>query len=1187
MAFSVQSRSARGNPLPPAPEGAGPRLAAAIQSLGTTGDDLASPHRALASRALTELTGQPDDRIAIKTIPSSKNLENRLGEALARTPSILVVICPEMLGERVLEETERQTTSDAVPLVLVLCGEQIRAQVVGPANELVLRLRGALEEPAGRPSPTAQADTVPEMPSVGAADWRSWSYEKWNDRLIDYCLRYESPDPPPVERLAATPEELVVLVKTTHDEVDCVTRAFVDACLTRIPSGRSFYGFCGSDLGRRRASEVPWTPEAEEAPYFFAMLWFTCLVAYGYPDTKGGFYERIWALIKKEDHLQGLPELWWEVGEWTLRMNEADAPIRLLSLPPKDDFRTKIGESHFLAFPHKHDRQQIARVLVEADLVGFEPPITPVIFGLQAERSRFSTLFREDLDNFVSKFVDGGRDPRDSAFWRAVRQEALQPSYIAGAGQLRRARTSILGVYDEGFLPLLGCSKHWSPPPGYCVHTLDNPIGQFDHYVVAEEGGVDAVHQVMFKSVGLLGPGPRALINQGALVFQEDQSNEFFLVNGHDISGADLALVRDDLVSPFVDAFGGTSEPSRITGWSEVVECTVKPMDESPAGLEAVVHLQRTMSPPTLRFVGGIKVPGGHLGIDGFLPRVKAPDADAVHALLDGCKLDCERVGEAEWSLPSLLLDSLPVRCHVVGTWRYTHGDERTSERILHLGRAAVDDEFRSLGAGYFFMESCRPGQRPIVGSKHIPLDVTTDDGDGSIDLIDYEPSVRFIGPGEGELSLDPTSGFDWLAVGPKNHPEILVFIGDPQRPEQPAQRRSPAPGDRRHWRAAFGKAGHIRVRVEDGSYQPIDAFPVVASLRRRMLQHRTPADAPACAETRLDTMRLAPPHRATPLDATFSVADALAALSARRSGLRYRTVQQLFEELTRVRDYAFHHELIRAWMEAGALDLVRSQSYSSTRLVARRPRFVAIRRGPQVEASLIGLVIRARAAQVRRLAAERGVVQQELQPGCPWQPTTIRIRASETEIREIGASAGLGPLQWLEWPRDLEVPDHLCVDVQEQELWTDAPPSGFSLAKAWAWDEAEFRRDLPSSNTGVQLEQRTQRDSCSIYVALVDGCPKLWTHMRNWALLYAHVLARRPPFVLNRSGWLTTMGHSPVHLPLPLGRVCAMMGEGLAGPMLNSRTGRIAGYCYPFGRRLTGLLARVIPGSWLKDEVS
>jgi len=1190
VAFTVETTQRRAEPLPAAPTEASAKLVAALQALGTTGDHPTSPHRALAGEALTALTGQPVDRFAFKTIPSSRNLGNRLGEGLARAPAVLVVICPEMLGDRVLEEVERWSTPGGLPLVLVLCGEETRIELHGPDDDLGNRLRNALRGADDLPEPAVlPATEAPGAPrSQEVEDWRTWSYGEWNQTLIEYCLGYHSGNREPLERLAATPEELAVIVGTSHDQADEVARAFVDACLGNVPSGRSFCGYCSSGLGRRQASEVPWTPEAIEPPYFFAMLWFTCLVAYGYPDVEGGFYERIWGLMGNTDHLKCLPGLWWEVAEWTLRRTEAGDDLRFLSLPPKDDFRTTIGESHFLAFPHKHDRRQLARVLVEAELVGFEPPISPVVSHLQSERNRFSQLFCEDLDNFISRFVDGGRDPRDSAFWRAVRQEALQPSYIAGSSSSRRSATSILVVFnDDEFLPLLGCSKEWSPPPGYRVQPLDNPIGNFEHYAVADEGGVEAVYQVMFKSLGLLGPGPRALINQGVLVFQEDQSEEFFLVSGHDISGADLALVRDDLLQPFLDAFGGTAEPSRIRGWSEVSSCTVRPLDEPPSGLEAVVQLQRTMSPPTLRFIGGIQVPGGYLGIPGFLPRIKAPEADSIEVRVDGRKHDCTRTEENEWSLPPGLLSSLPVQCAVEGSWSYAGAAVRSSKRDLHLWRATVDDDYRPLGKGHFFLESCRPGQKSISGGEPIPLGVTTDEGNGSIDLIDYEPSARFMGPGHGEMSTEPSSGFDWLAVGHKNNPELLVFVGDIENPSAPANRRSPAAGDRRHWQAAFTKASDMRVRSCDGTYRELDDFPDLSAVRRQMTKHRPSPNAPPCEPTRLETMEQAPPHRSRPLDDTLSVADALAALSARRSGLRYRTVQQLFQELSGVHNYALHHELIRGWAESGAFDVVRSQSFSSTWIVARRPRFVAVRRGPLIEASLVGLATRARAAQVRRLAREHGLLQHELQPGCPWQPTTLRLRGDESLVRDIGNRSGLAGLEWLAWPREADVPEHLQVEVERQRLWTDSPPSGFDVAKVWDWEAAKFRRGEAADPEGVQLEQRVQRESCSIYVVLVDGSPRLWTHIRNWALLYAHALAERPPFVLNRSGWLTTIGHSPVHLPLPLGRLCAILGEGLAGPMLDPKTQHVGGYCYPLGRRLTSLMSKVIPASWVKEEVT
>ena len=851
-------------------------------------------------RALTALTGHSADRFTFKTISSSKNLANRIGEGLARSPAVLILVCPEMLARRAIEEAKRWRTPARIPMILVLCGEETRIQVSGPQEKLVYRLRVGLGLDGPTPSMCTDEGSS-EARQQKTSDWRDWSYEHWNQELIDYCLHANGQELDPVERLAATPEELVLVTGGAEDEVDAIARAFADACLFNIPSGRSFYGFCGSELGRKRASAVPWKPESPEPPYFFAMLWFTCLVAYGYPDTEGGFYERLWGLIGNTDYLRGLPDLWLEVWEWTYHRHEAGEAVRILSLPPRDNFRTVIGESHFLAFPHKHDRRQIARVLVEGDLVGFEPPITPVVSKLLAERGRFSKLFQEDLDNFVSHFVNGGRDPRDSPFWRAVRQEALEPSYSASLGQACSGATSILGVFDdEGFLPLLGCTKAWSPPSGYSVQPLDSPISSFEYYAIHEDGGLKAVHQVMFSSVSLLGPGPRALMNQGVLVFQEDQSNEFYLVSGSDVSGADLALVRDNLLDAFTAVFGGTSEPSRIRGWSQVTGCEVKPLDEPQGVLGSVVQLHRTMSPPKLRFVGGIRVPGGYLGIESFLPRLRAPEAIELSVVINGREFACERTDGAEWSLPSDLLNSIPVRCEVVGRWRFSDGGLRTSERILHLKSATVDDHFRPLASGHYFMEGCRPGQKRIVGRQLIPLGITSGDDRGGIDLVEYDPSIRFLGPGHGELSVKHKAGFDWFAVGPKNHPELLVFIGDLRQPTPPANVRSPAANDRRHWRAAFRKAKDVRVRTQDGSYHDIHDFADVRTLQHRMAHHNPAQQVPACQVTGLDTIATGSLHRSEPLDATVIVADALAALSTSRSGLRYRTVQQLFEDLTR-----------------------------------------------------------------------------------------------------------------------------------------------------------------------------------------------------------------------------------------------------------------------------------------------
>ena len=1093
-----------------------------------------------------------------------------------------------MLGDRVVEEAQRWSAVGPVPLVLVLCGEQTTLQVAGPRNDLVLRLRVLLEPQSDDTTHRVEPDGKPRVLSTPGPQWADWSYEDWNGALVDYCFRDEGTGSGPVERLAATPEELARVVRGSPEDAEVMAKAFVSACVATMPAGTSFRSFCCDCRSFNPCSSNSWTAGSAEPPHFFALLWLTCLVAYGYPDAKGGFHARYKRTVGKEGHLECLALLWYHLWMWTLKRREAGADIRELELPPEDDFRTTIGHSYFLAFPHEHDRRQLARVLVDADLVGFEPPITPVVARLEAERARFSKYFREDLDNFFRDFVAGDRDPRDSAFWRAVRQEALEPSWAPGGGRSRRGTTTILGVFDpdDGFLPFLGCAVGWELPEGYSARPLDNSIGGYEFFVVADGEGTAGLLDTMFGSFGLLGPGPRALLNQGVLVFLEDQSNEYCLVSGHDLNGADVALVRDDLVEAFLDTFGGVGEPSCVSGWHEVDGCCVRQLDDLPVDLDGVVQLLRTMNPPSIRLVGGIKVSGGHLSFEGLMPRVRALGADQVCVRHADTEIACVRNEDGEWVLPiSLLEHPHPIEAEIEACWEATEGMTlQPSTKAIRLLETAVDDGYKSLVGGSYFVEACCPGQETAAAGAPIPLTITTDAPERGFDLLECDPTCRFLGPGRGEMALVAREGFEWVAVGPKKKPDLLVFVGDPENPGSTVARRSPHPGDRRHWRMAFTKAKTAVVRTSEGEYHPVGSYPKVSVARRAHLRHDPPVDSPGVEETRLDTLQLGVPDRVKPEPHTAVVADALAALSCRRGGLRYQTVSDVFADLTGVNDHGLHFELIRAWAESGAFDLVRHQAYSATRIVARRPRFVCVRRGPAVEASLVGLSTRARRALVERLARRKGLALEELKPGCPFQPGVLRVRGEEGAIVDLSDAADLEQPEWLRWEGVETLPKRLHVAVGEQGLQSDEPPKGFTPTRWWQWETAEFKRTEPKG-TRVRVEQRVHRESCSVYVVVVDETPRLWTYIRNWALLAACEAAGRAPFRVNRKGWVTTEGRSPVHLPLPLGRLCTLVGEGVPGPVLETVGEQVGGYCYPFGRRVTELVSRVIPGEWLIEE--
>ena len=200
------------------------------------------------------------------------------------------------------------------------------------------------------------------------------------------------------------------------------------------------------------------------------------------------------------------------------------------------------------------------------------------------------------------------------------------------------------------------------------------------------------------------------------------------------------------------------------------------------------------------------------------------------------------------------------------------------------------------------------------------------------------------------------------------------------------------------------------------------------------------------------------------------------------------------------------------------------------------------------------------------------------------WQPSILRVRASWDEVQNVSLTAEIEAPEWLLWGVDGSLHETLRVDLGFQGLRSDPPPQGYTASRTWDWDRRIFVRGVEAVSR-VRVEQRVHPQTCSIYVVLVEDRVVAWTYIRNWALLCAFEAAELAPFEIARNGWVTTRGRSPVHLPLPIGRVCAVVGEGLPGPLLVPHSTSVGGYCYPFGKRVTDLVSLALPAAWAKME--
>ena len=456
-----------------------------------------------------------------------------------------------------------------------------------------------------------------------------------------------------------------------------------------------------------------------------------------------------------------------------------------------------------------------------------------------------------------------------------------------------------------------------------------------------------------------------------------------------------------------------------------------------------------------------------------------------------------------------------------------------------------------------------------------------------STDLISLEASTRYLGHGLGELSLQPGSGFEWVAIGPAKNPDILLFIGNVESPGQPEPRRSNDGGDRRHWKQAFKNARVCVAVTQKGTYRPTSNFPKVEAARLAHAVHDPKGHVEVCPAFDLKTIE-------KPITAfgtntmTAAAVDALAALSVRRSGLSYQDVKTIFVELVGTGDPLAIQQVLRSWTECGLVDVLRQARTGRLSIVARRPSLIMVRRGPEVEATVFGLLSGIRHARFVEVIEQcrSEVHHSEVYPQSPLQPSVHRLRGKREAVERIAASSDFGESEWLRWPDLARTPAAFDISQAYRTLAADDPPSSYKVNAVWDWARLTFRRATSHSDeTGVSIERRSHPDGTNIHVVRENGQTWCWTNTRNWALLFGYELRGTPPFVLHKNGRIDCSGISPVHLPLPIARLCALVGEGLPGPVFNAS--KVSGYAYPFSRRLFGLIEGVITPNWLSGTIS
>jgi len=642
---------------------------------------------------------------------------------------------------------------------------------------------------------------------------------------------------------------------------------------------------------------------------------------------------------------------------------------------------------------------------------------------------------------------------------------------------------------DDQLYIYVACSDEAQLPSGYLASDFDDVIDGFSHFVVADVAGdAESDGMDMAALAALEGrlrvPRARVHARRGVLVFQEVMTHEYRLAGGADANQAEVALVRNDKVAAFKQAYGGRARPSRLPGWQQVLGCKVLVRPDAPPGLRGVKHLQETMIPPSVRLAEGIRTEEGYYAFPGFLPIVRFDDAKRVQIVDAGDIV----VGEAsrsssnrdEWHLPEELAQQAPGKWTVRVHWVDSVGHARMSEKTLVFVDRPTSHSYKRLRrSGRYYIEACEPGEAEVLGSEEISLGITAAEITGADDQPSFEPVE----------SVNGSS--DWAGVEPDY------------------------------------RVGHF--------------------------------------------------------------ADALAALSVRSGGVRQNLFFDLFSAVLGMEVYenpVLFYDLLRGWVEAGAIDVALLQGGKASYISARRPGFVAFWSDRRTRASLLGLVPSVLEDRVQQAAEAEGASCEFLLPPCEWLPKVIRVECDTSSVLEkLSTDLKLASPRWLRWPVANATETSLNIRPDQQELREGPASDSFVTESRWDWYQGRFVKETRSSR-GIRVQRRAHPERASAYVVVVDGEDWYWSYVRNWSLLLAYFLDADllgeddPIFTARNHGPIVRPREADVYLPLPIGRLCAVLGDGLSGPVLSNDGATVEGYQYPLGLGYRQALAEWIAGT-------
>ncbi len=413
--------------------------------------------------------------------------------------------------------------------------------------------------------------------SVVPKAWCQWNGEQWNQQLLLFCFVQDA-DAPPLQGIRASEDDL----QTLTGDNDTSPAALAHSLLQALERQASEHPEAPTPAALMARQVQFYLPSPEKPPPFFAFLWFTCLVAHGFPDPQmeGRFHSRFEKLFsaRQAHHLSALPDGWQKLSRWlALDGIFAGAPHRLLQLRPIPGNVRRIGHSWILSFPRLADRRLLHEHLALDQAQGHPlDPWLPSFINRLQQVSGFSHDFRDELHQHAEELsADPDLDSWFTGFLLAEIEQLFrsqvgpdEPSTSPQFGPL------LLRSYGHAIGVLLLADALPSPgnhslrrvaggPWGVEHADLLVPIDPDDRHYAAYDAGSLAIDPQDSPLGGL-----QPLLNRGLLLFQRDPLlDQLRLVLSAPYGPISHALLRDAHAKPFLEHFGGDSLPCEEDGW--------------------------------------------------------------------------------------------------------------------------------------------------------------------------------------------------------------------------------------------------------------------------------------------------------------------------------------------------------------------------------------------------------------------------------------------------------------------------------------------------------------------------------------------------------------------------------------------------------------------------------------------